>query len=442
MTVAHGWYPDEQHPGWSRWWDGEQWRDASWQTSQPDNTYLPDAPRFDVGSGRGWYSFDLVGENFREEAIARAVGGRPPRDQETEWFGLAELVPEPDNPHGGGQAISARVDGKVVTYFDQAQAREYFPVLGRMVTSGVVPVAPIRIWAVTRYSQARRQDELKSAVRLDLRGADQILPANAAPSAPQALIPQGRAVQVTGEADHLDAIAPHIGAAGMLVATLHPLEITKGKTTTTVLEVRLDDRRVGQLTPATSASLLPLVQEAERNRLGCIGQGLKIRCRAQPTRPKSLPTTGTPAATFLRLSGRTWRHEVNKASELFLENAMQHGTLDSLRRPSGRQPRGCASRPVTPASRAIRRPAKHAANSRAHLERNSQRERRLNTCRNALIHAQFQARSTATYRNRFGQTIANAPAIPLVHGSTEPESLPRAKHNPSCIWLARASRRS
>lgn len=53
----------------------------------------------------------------------------------------------------------------------------------------------------------------------------------------------------------------------MLVATLHPLESAKGKTTTTVLEVRLDDRRVGQLTPATSASLLPLVQEAERKGL-------------------------------------------------------------------------------------------------------------------------------------------------------------------------------
>lgn len=267
MTVARGWYPDKQHPGWSRWWDGEQWRDAYWQTSQPNNRYLPDAPRFDVGSGRGWYSFDLVGENFREEAIARAIGGRPPRDQEVEWHGVAELVPEPDNPHGGGEAISARVDGTVVAYFDQAQAREYFPVLGRMVASGVVPVAPIRIWAVTRYSQARRRDELKSAVRLDIRAADEILPANQAPSASHALIPRGRAVQVTGEADHLDAIAPHIAASGMLVATLHPLQVTKGKTTTTVLEVRLDDRRVGQLTPATSASLLPLVQEAERKGL-------------------------------------------------------------------------------------------------------------------------------------------------------------------------------
>lgn len=267
MTVARGWYPDKQHPGWSRWWDGEQWRDAYWQTSQPNNRYLPDAPRFDVGSGRGWYSFDLVGENFREEAIARAIGGRPPRDQEVEWHGVAELVPEPDNPHGGGEAISARVDGTVVAYFDQAQAREYFPVLGRMVASGVVPVAPIRIWAVTRYSQARRRDELKSAVRLDIRAADEILPANQAPSASHALIPRGRAVQVTGEADHLDAIAPHIAASGMLVATLRPLQVTKGKTTTTVLEVRLDDRRVGQLTPATSASLLPLVQEAERKGL-------------------------------------------------------------------------------------------------------------------------------------------------------------------------------
>lgn len=267
MTVAHGWYPDEQNPGWSRWWDGEQWRDAYWQTSQPDNRYLPDAPRFDVGYGRGWHSFDLVGENFREEAIARAIGGRPPRDQEVEWHGIAELVPEPDNPHGGGQAISARVDGKVVAYFDQTQAREYFAALGRMVASGVVPVAPIRIWAVTRYSQARRQDELKSAVRLDLRGADEILPSNPAPSVPHALIPRGRAVQVTGEADHLDAIAPHVGAGNMLVATLHPLEIAKAKTTAIVLEVRLDGRRVGQLTPATSASLLPLVQEADRKGL-------------------------------------------------------------------------------------------------------------------------------------------------------------------------------
>lgn len=265
QKVRAGWYPHDAGGEWVRWWDGAQWKDAYWRVEHHPKPYQPNKPRLNVSTtGKDWYHLDVVGENYREKAIADAIGGMPPRDNEVEWYGIAELVPEPDNPFDR-DAISVRVNSAVVGYLDADSARDYKPVIHALAGSGVVPAANVRIWAVTRYSQQRSRDELKSAVRLNLRDPDSILPANKAPSMPHALIPRGRAIQITGESDHLSAIAPHIGYgdSAKLVATLHRMEVPKARTTTTVVEVRLDGERVGQLTPGTSASLFPLLEEAE-----------------------------------------------------------------------------------------------------------------------------------------------------------------------------------
>lgn len=178
------------------------------------------------------------------------------------------LVPEPDNPYEpAGHALAVlRIAGNTVGYLERAHALEYRDVVHRLVSSGIVPQAGVRVWAVTRFSSKRGRDELKASIRLNIRSSGDILPVNPAPSTPHALIPPGRSLQVTGEADHLDVIAPYVGdpAGEPIVATLHPIDVHKARSTDTVLEVRLDDHRVGQLPPATSSSLLPLVREAEK----------------------------------------------------------------------------------------------------------------------------------------------------------------------------------
>ncbi|MCU1571402.1 MAG: hypothetical protein JWR33_2143, partial [Naasia sp.] len=147
------------------------------------------------------------------------------------------------------------------------------PLVHSIVAANLVATVRTRIWAVTRYSSRRGQDELKANIRLALPAPDEVLPDNEVPVAPHAVIPMGRSVQVTGEADHYPTLARYIGARA-LIATLHPIEVTKAKATTTIVEVRLGDERVGQLTPATSASVMPLIAEAE-------AQGLVTACWAK-----------------------------------------------------------------------------------------------------------------------------------------------------------------
>jgi hypothetical protein len=258
--VKAGWYPHTD-PEWLRWWDGKQWVDSYWPARVPSRAYLPDAPRFDI-SIPGEPRFDLVGENWREAEILAALGRTlEPRDHEFQDVGLADLVPEPDNPHDPN-AISVRVHGHNVGYLPSEASVHYRSVVGRFITSGIVPQVRVRIWGVTRWVASRRRVELKSAIRLALPQPDDILPANSPPAERHYVIPKGRTVQVTGEDQHLDALVPWIRPGNTaVVATLHPIPgKAKGST---VLEVRIDGNRIGQLTPVSSASLLPMVRECE-----------------------------------------------------------------------------------------------------------------------------------------------------------------------------------
>lgn len=257
-----GWYPDDSHPYDNRWWDGSEWVHAFWPHSRPKSAYLPESRRWDISSG-GQPNFDVVGENWHETGIASVLGRRPGLDEEIERYATAELVPEPDNPHDAN-AICVRIEGEAVGYLSADAARAYQPLVHALVRSDVVATVQARIWAVTRFSRQRNRQELKSAIRLALPEPTTVLPVNGSPSVPHAVVPRGRKVQVTGESDHFDVLAPFIGASGYLLTTLHRIEIVKARSTSPAIEVRVGNRRVGQLTAATSASLLPLVVEADR----------------------------------------------------------------------------------------------------------------------------------------------------------------------------------
>jgi hypothetical protein len=241
---------------------------------------------------------DVVGENWRENEIVAALGTRPARDQETIAERLVgELVPEPDNPHDN-RAVSVRVRGYCIGYLDREQAREYFDLVSAFVSSGVVPTVRVRIWAVTRFVRARNQDEVKSSVRIALPPMSALRPDNTAPTAPYFLIPRGRSIQVTGESEYFDVLGRHVkkGNTNVLV-TLAPITVATARTEKVLLQVLLDGARVGQLTPATSASLLPLVQEAQRqNRLAVawatiVGSHLAAEVTLHVARAQDVPPT-------------------------------------------------------------------------------------------------------------------------------------------------------
>lgn len=260
-----GWYQSPESAVDLQWWDGKSWSQAFWPHTQPRHPYLPGARRWDI-SAAGEPSLDLVGENWRESAVVEAIGGMPQRDVERERYLTGELVLEPDNPHDR-MAVSLRINDRVVGYLPSELAVFYAPVLAEIVRANVVPTVRTRIWAVTRFSRQRSRDELKSAIRVALLSPDNVTPVNTPPNEPHAIIPAGRSIQVTGEESHLAELQRYPSGSALLV-TLHRIEVVKPRTTSQVIEVRLDGIRVGQLTPATSESIFPLLDEAEgRGRL-------------------------------------------------------------------------------------------------------------------------------------------------------------------------------
>jgi hypothetical protein len=252
--VKASWQKTDRAPFDFRWWDGTSWADAYWPHSHPTSPYMPNAPRWNISNSLR-PQFDIVGENWHEQAITSVLGSSPAMDQELEKFFIAEVVPEPDNPYDVN-AVSIRISGMTVGYLSAEDAKLFAPVIHRIVESGVVPVVQTRIWA------ARRNSGLKAAIRVALSSPEEIVPANVPPKEAHAVIPFGRSVQVSGEEDHFDLLSRYVGDSGLLLVTLHPTEVKRARSVTSALEVRLDGERVGQLTPATSAKLQPIFEEA------------------------------------------------------------------------------------------------------------------------------------------------------------------------------------
>ena len=86
-------------------------------------------------------------------------------------------------------------------------------------------------------------------------------PVNAPPAEPYAVLPYGSAIQVTGEENHHEAIAPFLVREGdcWVIATLHRSELGGNRAVKSVTEVRIDGAKVGVLTPKMSSETLPAV---------------------------------------------------------------------------------------------------------------------------------------------------------------------------------------
>lgn len=182
-----------------------------------------------------------------------------------------ELVPEPFGERGEW-AISVRHTGRTIGYVGDADAPAWAGVVRRVIASGCIPTTGARV-SVNEYEGAGIAD-LWAYVHIALTEPDQALPVNDPPMVPYTLLPKSSYVQVTKEEQYYDALLKFVppGGRGSLFLTLHerPPASPKSKP---LVEVRINDECVGQLTPQMSLRYLPMIRRLAERRLLTVSRG-------------------------------------------------------------------------------------------------------------------------------------------------------------------------
>ncbi|MCX7491513.1 hypothetical protein OS127_03085 [Corynebacterium sp. P6129] len=178
----------------------------------------------------------------------------------------ADLVAEPDNPYSkSGHAISVRYDDRVIGYIP-SEDKKIFPAVARLAASGYDARVLARMWKSGTSEYA--------IISLALGDPAIAIPLNDPPTEGWALLPEGKTIQVTKEEHHFDVLQDFVPASGrgLLLVTLHEIE-TGVRSKRKIVEVRLEGERIGELSPVSSAKLLPAVQHLD-------ALGLTTVCRA------------------------------------------------------------------------------------------------------------------------------------------------------------------
>ncbi len=208
----------------------------------------------------------------------------------------AALIPEPEGPRGPG-SISVRVDEHTIGYLPDEHAEAWAGPVRRVIASGLLPVTATQIFG----HQWSGWDGLNFSVdvRLNLGDPLDVLPLNDPPRSPYTMLPRSSVVKVTKEDEHMAALLALMPPArhGTVFATLHARpHAGRGKSP---VEVRINDRCVGQLTPQMSLRYLPMIQHFQ-------DRGLLTACCAQ--------INGSAVAAEVRIFGM----KANEVSDEFL----------------------------------------------------------------------------------------------------------------------------
>ena len=221
---------------------------------------MPDRAHYELPGG--WYgSIEAVGEFAYEDAILRALPEKPTRDNSVRAQLPVELVPEPDNPHDR-RAVSVRARGRVVGYLPRDQAADYHLPVKRIVASGGTVRTTADFYAYLDYSGS-----LEASIYVRVPGAEWLTPLNSGYPVTTTVLPHGRQTyQVTKEDQHFDHLFNYVPASGTgpVILTLHKVESAlRNGNVRRIVEVRLNGERVGELTAATSAHYLPVIEHAD-----------------------------------------------------------------------------------------------------------------------------------------------------------------------------------
>lgn len=208
----------------------------------------------------GHNGIELVGTFAYEDAILRALPRLPADGASVEAHFTVDLVPEPDNPHDR-RAVSVRHRGEVLGYLSRDLAADYHLPVKRILASGARLQTGARVFAHLSWD-----DKPEVRVYVGLPAPDALTPLNDGYPAATAVLPYGRTYQVTKEDQHFEHLFDYVPRSGQgpVILTLHKSEaMLRNGTVRRTVEVRLDAEKAGELTAATSAHYLPVIEHAE-----------------------------------------------------------------------------------------------------------------------------------------------------------------------------------
>lgn len=331
------WHADPTGRHQYRYWDGAQWTDFvaddGVQTTDPLYPAAPDAetglneqlvtsslrearrapdaemnsksgpdrrtlPGYLLVGADGYPSVEVEGEFARVDAIHKALGRKPRRDEEVVDEDLiAALVPEPKNKFDSN-AVMVKINGQHVGYLAREDAARYKPMLAEVLKYGYAPATRARIWASARPDWDNpRKLRYVANIRLALNPPHLIVPLNDPPHEAYSILPWGSALQVTGEEQHQRVLGDYLNAEGDGVAlgTLHIIPGGTARAPKELIELQIDGERVGQLTPASSAHFVPTVRHLEHAGLSAVawlrvkGNAIAAQVTIQATKAHELP---------------------------------------------------------------------------------------------------------------------------------------------------------
>jgi len=214
----------------------------------------------DLWGQRGWAGAEVAGESHYARSI-RGLFGKDFKASGTEIVMTAQLIPEPHNKHDRN-AVGVWVGGVQVGHLPREEAVRYAPVLSALTAQGWLPQVAARVWGSEWSDYGDRNSSFQGSVRLDLAEPHMLAPVNLPPVGDCRLLPTGNAIQVTGEEKYLDVLAPFLRPEGECWAhvSLHEVVEQLARSTRSIVEVRIDDACVGQLSPKMSSELLLAVR--------------------------------------------------------------------------------------------------------------------------------------------------------------------------------------
>ncbi|MFC7528217.1 hypothetical protein [Actinoplanes sp. GCM10030250] len=216
------------------------------------------ANRFQLWGQAGWASAEVIGETHYAKAI-RALFGSDFDPRGTDIDVPVQLIPDRTNRHDRN-AVGVWSGTSLLGHLPRGEAARYVQVLTSLHSRGLVPEVTARVHGREWGEYDGRPSTFDGSIRLDLAEPHMLVPANSPPAQEHRLLPSGSAVQVNDQQRFLEALRPLLRPEGECWAyvTLHEMADH-------LVEVRIGDARVGDLSPRTSGELLPALRHlAER----------------------------------------------------------------------------------------------------------------------------------------------------------------------------------